>query len=178
MSQILSPAIAIEQLYHEYHQPIRRYLARLVRNRETAEDLCHETFIKALRHWGNRDQTIGARGWLYRIATNTAYDHLRRQRRVAIAPLTDAHQAIGCAPAPESQFADAEAVWSVVNQMPEHFRVPLLLQIGAGYSLRDIAATLDCNVNTIKTRVHRARLCFRQLYVALETADAWVCSPG
>ena len=51
MNQIISPAITIEQLYHEYHQPLGRYLARLVIDRETAEDLCHGTFIKALRHW-------------------------------------------------------------------------------------------------------------------------------
>src|SRR5215208_5579746 len=173
MSQTMSPAITIEQLYREYHQPLRRYLTRLLSDRETAGDVCQETFIKALRHWGDRDQVAGPCGWLYRIATNTAYDHLRRQRRLAITPLTDAHEAIGHAPALESQFADAEPVWTAVNQLPEQYRVPLLLQIGAGYSLHDIAATLGCNVNTIKSRVYRARLHFRQLYIAIEVADAW-----
>jgi RNA polymerase sigma-70 factor, ECF subfamily len=48
----MTPAQAIEQLYDEYHQPILRYLERLVRERETAEDLCQKTFLKALRHWG------------------------------------------------------------------------------------------------------------------------------
>jgi RNA polymerase sigma-70 factor (ECF subfamily) len=172
MNQILSPAITIEQLYHKYHQPLGRYLARLVTDRETAEDLCHETFIKALSHWSGRDQAGNARGWLYRIATNTAIDHLRRQCRVAITPLTETHGALGLASAMECQFADADSVWVVLNHLPEHSRVPLLLQIGAGYTLQDIATTLGCNVNTIKTRVHRARLRFRQLYVATQAADA------
>jgi RNA polymerase sigma-70 factor (ECF subfamily) len=53
-----------------------------------------------------------------------------------------------------------------LNLLPEQYRVPLLLQIEAGYTLNDIAVMLGCNVNTIKTRVYRARLRFRQLYVA------------
>src|SRR3954465_8134236 len=111
MSQMLSPALTIEQLYNAHPLPLRRYLDRLVHDRETAEDLCHETFIKALRHWSDLDQTTGGRSWLYRIATNPAYDHLRRQRRVAITPLTDEHEMSMHAPALESQFADAEPVW-------------------------------------------------------------------
>src|SRR3954465_4589307 len=102
MSQMLSPALTIEQLYNAHPLPLRRYLDRLVHDRETAEDLCHETFIKALRHWSDCDQAASARSWLYRIATNTAYDHLRRQRRVAITTLTDEHETSVCAPALET----------------------------------------------------------------------------
>jgi RNA polymerase sigma-70 factor (ECF subfamily) len=163
MEQTLTPAITIEQLYHDHHQSIRRYLNRLVSDRETAEDLCQETFIKALRHWNELEQVAVARNWIYRIATNTAYDYLRRRRRVASTPLTDEHEA---ASAVETAFDDGEPVWVALNHLPEQYRVPLLLQLWAGYSLNDIAAALGCNVNTIKTRVHRARLRFRQIYVA------------
>jgi RNA polymerase sigma-70 factor, ECF subfamily len=155
----------IEQLYHDHHQPIRRYLERLVSDRETAEDLCHETFLKVLRHWDQHDPAANVQGWLYRIAINTAYDHLRRQRRVAITPLANEHAAIVRAPALEAHFADAEPVWAALNHLPEQYRVPLLLQSWAGYTLNDIAAMLGCNVTTIKTRMHRARMRFRQLYV-------------
>jgi RNA polymerase sigma-70 factor, ECF subfamily len=175
MSQTRLPVLTIEQLYHQYHQPLRHYLGRLVRDRETAEDLCHETFIKALRHWDERDQAGNARGWLYRIATNTAIDHLRRQCRVMITPLIDTREAIGHIPTLESLFADAEPVWAAVNGLPEHYRVPLLLQCEAGYTLHDIAAMLDCNINTIKTRVHRARQRFRQLYMATEAVELNTC---
>jgi RNA polymerase sigma-70 factor (ECF subfamily) len=157
---------SIEQLYHEHHLPLQRYLARLVGDPATAEDVCHDAFVKALQHWDDRDQAGSARGWLYRIATNTAYDHLRRQRRVAMTPLTGTHEAIVGAAAPEAHFADAEPIWVALSSLPDHYRVPLLLQLAAGYPLHTIAATLNCNVNTIKTRVHRARLRFQQLYVA------------
>ena len=175
MSQTTSPAPTTEQLYHDHHQPLRRYIERLVSEPETAEDVCHEAFIKALRHWNDRDQAASAHSWLYRIATNTAYDHLRRQHRVAMTSLTDAHETSMHAPALETQFADAEPIWEALNHLPEHYHAPLLLQIGVGYSLHDIAATLGCNVNTIKTRIHRARLRFRQLYVATEALDVSRC---
>jgi RNA polymerase sigma-70 factor, ECF subfamily len=165
MEQILTSATTIEQLYHDHRQPLQRYLDRLVSDRETAEDLCHETFIKALRHWNELEQEALARNWLYRIATNTAYDYLRRRRRVAITPLTNEHEATVCTVALETHFDDAEPVWAALNHLPDQYRVPLLLQLWAGYSLNDIAAALGCNVTTIKTRVHRARARFRQLYV-------------
>jgi len=146
------------------------YLARLLNDPATAEDLCHESFVKALRHWDDCDQAANAREWLYRIATNTAYDHLRRQCRVEMTPLTEAHEAIASAVALETHFADTEPVWAALNHLTDHYRLPLLLQLAAGYPLHTIAATLGCNVNTIKTRLHRARLRFRQLYGASEGA--------
>jgi DNA-directed RNA polymerase specialized sigma24 family protein len=61
--------------------------------------------------------------------------------------------------------ARAELALPHRHQLPDQYRVPLLLQLWAGYSLNDIAAALGCNVATTKTRVHRARARFRQLYV-------------
>jgi RNA polymerase sigma-70 factor (ECF subfamily) len=158
-------AIALEALYTTYHQPIQRYLERLVSNHEMAEDLTHETFIKALRNWEQLDQAASARGWLYRIATNTAYDYLRRKRRVEMTRLTDEHAATCIAPAMETRIDVVEPIQAALQHIPEHYRLPLLLA-AAGYEHKDIAAALNSNPNTIKTRVHRGRARFRQLYAA------------
>jgi RNA polymerase sigma-70 factor, ECF subfamily len=163
--ETLATLTSIEQLYTDYYQPILRHLERLVRNHETAEDLAHETFIKALRHWNQLDQVTSVRGWLYRIATNTAYDYLRRGRRVDIQPLTDDHAQRFTAPPIETRFDDAEPILAALHRIPEHYRRPLLLAT-AGYDHKDIANALHSNVNTIKTRVHRARMQFRQHYAA------------
>ena len=53
--------MSIEQLYHKHHQPLRRYLTRLVGDPITAEDVCHEAFVKALLHWDDRDEAANAR---------------------------------------------------------------------------------------------------------------------
>jgi RNA polymerase sigma-70 factor, ECF subfamily len=164
MEQQAASTSAIEQLYHQYHQPIQRYLERLVGQRETAEDLCHETFIKALRHWNQHIEQASVRGWLYRIATNTAYDFLRRGRNVAIVPLL--HDDTMPVMTWESQIEHADPVWAALRGIPDTYRIPLMLHSWAGYPLKDIAAVLGINVATIKTRVHRGRAQFRQLYVA------------
>lgn len=163
-TEMLAPPTSIEQVYADYYQPIQRYLERLVRHHETAEDLAHETFIKALRHWEQLEQTTSVRGWLYRIATNTAYDHLRRGRRVAMVPLL--HDQAAHTAAHEPQIDDAEPVRVALKNISDMYRIPLLLHIWAGYPLQDIADALGLNVATVKTRVHRARAQFRRLYVA------------
>ena len=164
-TEMLVTSTSIEQLYTDYYQSILRHLERLVRNHETAEDLAHDTFVKALRHWEQLEQVASVRCWLYRIATNTAYDFLRRGRRVDIQPLTDDHAQLFTSPPIAERFGDAEPILAALRRIPEHYRRPLLLAT-AGYDHKDIATALNSNVNTIKTRVHRARMQFRQHYAA------------
>ena len=77
------PSATVESLYEAYHGPVLAHLTRLVDDRSTAEDLCQETFLKALRGWARHDPAASPVAWLYRIATNTAYDHLRDPKQAA-----------------------------------------------------------------------------------------------
>jgi RNA polymerase sigma-70 factor (ECF subfamily) len=164
MEPSATPTTVIGQLYLAYQQPIQRYLERLVHNRETAEDLVHETFIKALQRWDQHTPT-SVPSWLYRIATNTAYDYLRRKRLVKMTRLTDEYATTCRTPAMETRIDDAEPIVAALQHIPKHYRLPLLL-VAAGYEHKDIAAVLNCNVNTIKTRVYRGRMRFREIYAA------------
>jgi RNA polymerase sigma-70 factor (ECF subfamily) len=157
---------AIANLYREFHQPIVRYLTRIVGDRETAEDLAHETFIKALRSWPQHDSSASARGWLYRIAINTAYDELRRRRHPSAPVLAAKRMEQARAPDMEAQFEAIEPIQAALNKIPARFRIPLLLHTYAGYDVKTIATALGSNANTIKTRLFRARAQFRQLYAA------------
>jgi RNA polymerase sigma-70 factor, ECF subfamily len=166
MEPTATPNTTIEQLYHAYHQPLLRYLERLVHHRETAEDLYQETFIKVLRRWDERDASLSARNWLYTIATNTTFDYLRQQRRMR-SVLTRADPAelpgeVGLA----AHLDERETIRATLSRMSSHYCLPLLLHLYAGYKLKTIATALGCNINTIKTRVHRGRAQFRQIYVA------------
>ena len=156
--------ICIERLYRDYQGPIHAYLTCLISDDATAEDLCQETFLKALRGWEAHNPKASATSWLYRIATNTAYDYLRR-RRIHFTVLTDAD---GLPPdrrqAMEGRFAMQEPVLQALAQLPAMERVPLVLHACAGYSLQEIAAALGCTSNAIKLRLSRARARFRQVY--------------
>jgi RNA polymerase sigma-70 factor (ECF subfamily) len=152
---------SVEHLYREHRRPILAYLIRLIDDREAAEDLCQETFLKALRGWAQHDQSANPIAWIYRIATNTAYDHLRRRRRAILTPLVEA---IPGGYTPELWLGERELVRSALAQLPAHYREPLLLQVCAGHSLSEIADALDCTTSAVKMRLLRARERFRQLY--------------
>ncbi|HWQ15718.1 MAG TPA: sigma-70 family RNA polymerase sigma factor [Roseiflexaceae bacterium] len=154
----------VEMLYTDYQRPVLAYLTRLVSDRETAEDLCQETFIKALRRWESRDPTASVVAWLYRIATNTAYDYLRRQRRIRFTPLADGDEPnVEGAPL-ESRLDEREPVLRALEQLPAMYRLPLVLHSYEGRSTQEIADTLGVSNSAVKTRLFRARERFRQVY--------------
>ena len=154
----------IELLYEEYQRPILTYLTRLVSDRETAEDLCQETFIKAMRGWAGRDPTASVAAWIYRIATNTAYDHLRRRRRIRFTSLIDTDQPSYAEHSMEAQLEEGEPVQHALAQLPAMYRLPLVLHSFEGRGTQEIADTLGCSNSAVKTRLFRARARFREVY--------------
>lgn len=160
------PGAQIEALYQEYQRQLLAYLTRLVSDREAAEDLCQETFIKALRSWEQRDDAASAVAWLYRIATNTAYDYLRRRRRIHFTSLIDTDQSATQDLSMELLIDEQEPVRSALAQIPLMYRLPLVLHSCEGRGTQEIAAVLGCSNSAVKTRLFRARERFRQVYQA------------
>lgn len=164
-SEARSPYTAgIEGLYEEYQRPLLAYLTRLVSDREAAEDLCQETFIKALRSWHQRDASASVAAWLYRIATNTAYDYLRRRRRIRFSTLMDMEPPPNGSHSMESRLDEGEPVLRALAQLPDMYRRPLVMHSYEGHSTQEIADALGCSNSAIKTRLFRARERFREVY--------------
>ena len=139
------------------------HLLRIVSQRETAEDLCQETFVKALRAWEQQNPPANVQAWLFRIATNTAYDYLRRQRRIRFLaldasppPSVDDHELA-------TRLDAASAVARAFRRLSPHQRVLLLQHYYADRSIPDIAALLECRQATINTRLFRARAQLRKV---------------
>lgn len=153
----------IALLYTSYQRPVLAYLTRLVHDAAAAEDLCQETFIKALRHWDQHDPAASASAWIYRIAANTAYDYLRRVRRISFTPL-DYQQ--------PSQDDDSLSVWldtrepvqRALEQLPSSYSAALVLYERDGYTTEEIATTFHCSESAVRTRLSRARARFRKVY--------------
>ena len=157
----------IATLYETHRRPVRDYLARLVYDRTIAEDLCQETFLKALRSWDEGTQVANRVAWLYRIATNTAYDELRRRRKIRFVSLDAAVHPPTGTPAMESRFDEQEPVQRVLAQLPDQSRRLLVLRACAGHSTGELAAALACSHNALRLRLFRARQHFREAYLAL-----------
>jgi RNA polymerase sigma-70 factor, ECF subfamily len=146
----------VELLYSDFRQPVQLYLTRLVKDWAVAEDLCQDTFAKALRAWNQRRSNGDSKAWLYRIATNTAYDYLNRQR-IATRVLLDQGLQTSKGYDIETWVDDWVLIQSVLAELPDVYRVPLLMFAWAGYTTQEIAAALGCSNNCIKMRLYRAR---------------------
>lgn len=156
----------IDALYRAQHSTLLAYLIRLVGNPAAAKDLCHETFLKAFRSWDQQDEIINASAWLRRIATKTAYDYLRRCRRIHFVPLDESIQPPSGAHSMESKLHEQEPVRRVLALLSPQAR-RLLLCASAGHSTGELAAALECSDTAIRLRLFRARQQFRRAYRAL-----------
>jgi len=153
-----------ERIFQEYQRPIANYLLRLVDDPRQAEDLAQEVFLKAYRALGSLPADANVRAWLYRIATNTAYDVLRRRRLLKWLPLGRHHKTSSDPQGLEAWIAERDAVQGALAELSPLYRVPLVLYTVEGFSTKEIAEVLHISTNTVKVRIFRARQMFQQAY--------------
>jgi RNA polymerase sigma-70 factor, ECF subfamily len=161
---------SFERIYDEYKTPIYNYIYHLVGNREQADDLTQDTFVKAYKALPKMDASLKLSAWLYRIATNTAYDALRRRKLIAWLPWQDLdHEPADVESAdPQETIGTTELVQAALKRMPRHYRAALLLYTQEGFSYAEIAATLNIAESGVKMYLSRARHSFREHYRTLE----------
>jgi RNA polymerase sigma-70 factor, ECF subfamily len=180
---------SFEQVYDEYKAPISAYVYRLVRDREQADDLVQDIFIKVFLALPKMGANLKLRPWLYRIATNTALDALRRRKRIVWLPwgaLSFEPADVECAD-PQVLYGTAELVYAALGRMPWKYRAALLLYTRDGCSYRDIARFLNLKESGVKMYLTRSRKSFRQHFRDLEQSgedacmgsiDGGSCDPG
>lgn len=153
-----------EQLFTDYRQPILNYVYRLVGDGEIAEDLTQRVFVKAYRALHRLPADANRRAWLYRIATNASYDHLRRRRLVQWLPLLEWDRRSDAQRSPEDDASQRDAVQRALASLPPDHRAVLILYSVQGYSTVDIAEMLGISRGAVKTRLFRAREKFREAF--------------
>lgn len=167
---------AFTELFQRYHVLLCRYLTHLVRDNELGRDLTQEAFLAAWRALPGMGEALQFRPWLYRIATNLAYSHLRQARRAASLPFPDqtnqTEVRISLAAGPEAQVGEGEQLALALAQVTPKYRACLLLQVQEGFSQREIAHILHLPEQSIGVYVSRAREQFRRAYVRLNSDDA------
>jgi RNA polymerase sigma-70 factor (ECF subfamily) len=160
--------VALATLVTRHHAPLLGYLYRLVGgDRPLAEDLVQETLLHVLRQRTFRSARP-LKPWLYTIATNLARDYFKsaamRQRWREGVSEEALLQLYDSTPGPEERALAAEQgseVQAALAQLREEYRVVLLLRFYQGFSLQEIAETLQIPLGTVKSRlsvgVHRLR---------------------
>ena len=144
---------AFETLFREYQCDVYRWILRIVRERATAEDLTIETFWRMYRAHAQFDVAKGnCAGWLRRIATNAALDHLRRTRREV--PMQEDPPDRPKTPAAERSELQ-QAILSAINGLSPRLRVAVVLALVEGEPYDSIAEALGISVSAVKVRVFR-----------------------
>jgi RNA polymerase sigma-70 factor, ECF subfamily len=171
---------AFRELVRRYERPVFSLIFRMVRDRELAEDLAQDTFIKVLNNIDRYRPEFKLSSWLFKIANNVTIDHLRK-RQLATVSLDGSPHAQTAAEA-QATSLDVEsrgesaleaiesrelgsAIEQAIGKLRPEYRSCILLRHVEGRSYEEIAATLDLPLGTVKTYIHRAR---HELREALE----------
>lgn len=175
---------AYRELVQRYERPVFSLIFRMVRDREVAEDLAQDTFIKVLNHIDKYRPEFKLSSWLFKIANNVAIDHLRRRQIETISMDGSPHAStaaeieatqIEIAAQQETALEEMEAkeigsaIERAIASLRPEYRSCIMLRHVEGRSYEEIAATLDLPLGTVKTYIHRAR---HQLREALEDTRA------
>jgi len=160
---------AFEQILFLYEKRIYAYIYGFVNQKYDAEDLTQETFVKLYKNVKNIDTEKSFKSWLYKIATNTVYDWLRRKRGVPvilelneeIAELEDVETM------DDNNPYDREEKKKLVDDAlqavkPAHKKIlHLFYREDLGY--KEIAKALNIPINTVKTNLRRAKAALREI---------------
>lgn len=167
---------ALESEALSHRDALYGYALRMTRNRQDAEDLVQEAYIKALRNLDRHRDGRFSRAWFFQILTNTYIDDYRhRQRRPATVSLNEELSA-GTAPVEEPELLDsiADEVRVALDELPPSIRPTLLLKDIEGFRYREIAEMLGVPIGTVMSRLHRGRRLLRESLKTYATENGYV----
>lgn len=144
---------------------------RMTRNQADAEDLVQETFLRAFRSWDRFEPGTNLKAWLFKIMTNLFISSYRQRRREPVTVSTDDTEEFdlyrnlvdttgSISRSAESIVVDRlvdDDVKAALTNLPENFRIPVLLADVEGFSYREIADMLSIPIGTVMSRLHRGR---------------------
>lgn len=159
----------IESIFKKYKDKVYRLAISIAHNDRDAEDIMQNTFIKIIRNLKYFKGESSLSTWIYKIAYNEALMHLRKRKsqfrlsRYLKEPKAKIEGGlfVNWARLPDQQLLDnelKERVNLAIRQMPIKYRMPLLLDMVEELPLKDNAGILGLKINSLKTRLHRARL--------------------
>jgi RNA polymerase sigma-70 factor (ECF subfamily) len=163
-------ADAFTVVYERHKTQIYNYLYRLSGNRELADDLTHDTFLSAYESLPKLRPDSNITPWLYRIASNRFRDFLRRKRVISWLPWGDTprEEASLATHGGEDALPEREAVQAALGQMKPEYAMCLVLRLAEGFSSEETARILGVTPEAVRMRLSRARLMFKDAYLAGE----------
>ncbi|MFQ5703526.1 MAG: RNA polymerase sigma factor [Gemmatimonadales bacterium] len=169
---------AFRELIRRYQRPVFSLIYRMVRDRELAEDLTQETFVKVLNAIDRYRPEYKFSSWIFKIANNASIDHLRRKELDTLSldggpdattPDRVDATALKIGDTAENPLAELEArelgsaIECAVATLRPDYRACIILRHVEGRPYEEISEILDLPLGTVKTYIHRARAELREL---------------
>jgi RNA polymerase sigma-70 factor (ECF subfamily) len=169
---------AFEQIVKKYHDRVYRLAYGMMKSQAEAEEVVQDTFLNAFRSLASFRADSKPSTWIYRIAANSALMRLRTRRRKPLLSLDEVPNGASVngnvesiAPPgawsrqPDEKLLTAELgkyIDRAVDELPEKYRLVLLLRDVEGQSNEEVATTLGLTIPTVKSRLHRSRMFVRE----------------
>jgi RNA polymerase sigma-70 factor, ECF subfamily len=165
---------AFEQLVHRYDRNVFRIAQHITQNREDAEDVVQDAFLKSYENLKNFQEQSKFYTWLVRIAVNEALMRLRRRRPERMVSLDEdvktdedsmPREVADWSPNPEQLYTQSELhdiLTKTIQGLPSSFRTVFVLRDVEGLSTEETAEALDLSIPAVKSRLLRARLQLRE----------------
>lgn len=169
---------AFGELVHRYEGRLMRVIGRFIVDQDTIEDLAQDVFLRVYRRLELFDPSRRFGPWLFQIGVNLTLDHLRKtQRRIRWTPFSQRREeeSRSVEPAvadPRIDLDLSQEVRSVLDRVPEKYRIVLVLRDLENFSTSEIAAILNRKEATIRWRLAEARSKFQKLWAARQNQDA------
>lgn len=159
---------AFERFFNAHEREITGYLWRMTGDEQTASDLSQETFLRAWQRFDRIREYERPGGWLFRVATNLALQHLRRNQApiAAAGPLDDTW--MPGASDPGRRFVERDLVRETLLELTPKARALLVLREVYGLSAEEVGDALKMSREAVKVGLWRARAQFRDLYTRKE----------
>jgi RNA polymerase sigma-70 factor (ECF subfamily) len=163
---------AAVEILRRFERPVFSLIYRMVRDRELAEDLAQEAFVRAFNNLERYDPSYKFSSWLFKVAYNLTIDHLRKKQLDTVSihgsPTAVTHelQAATAITVESTDERPDEALQSreigseievAIGELREEYRSAIILRHVEGRSYEEIAEILDVPLGTVKTYIHRAR---------------------
>jgi RNA polymerase sigma-70 factor (ECF subfamily) len=155
---------ALEAIYKHFSRPLFNLAYRYTYNREIAEDLLQDIFLKIFSHLQDIRSEETFIGWIYRIAINTCYSYLRQQKGKLqrTIPLSEVEGKVGGKTSESRDEVVKKTLDDAIQILPGRMKSIFLLHDVQGYKHQEISRMLGCSPGTSKSQLFKARMKIRE----------------
>lgn len=163
-------AAAQQALYHRYHRKMYGVCLRYTSDRDDAQDVLQEGFIKVFSKIGNFAGRGSLEGWIRRIMVHQAIEHYRKRSRYFMVDIDEAYD-VGLAPS-TLEALSREEILALVQSLPPGYRTVFNLYVVEGYSHEEIGELLNIAAGTSKSQLSRAKSLLREMIDSRKQREA------